>query len=80
MAITVLDMKRKSDNKRYHLVLPNEMYSQVELIADKHAVNVSDVFRRFIKLGLKAIELEEEPESALIIREDGKERELMFFM
>jgi ATP-dependent Clp protease ATP-binding subunit ClpA len=64
-------------NKRYSLVLPESLFDQVQALADREQTTVVDVMRRFIKLGLLATEIQATPGSALIIREGGKERELL---
>lgn len=65
------------NTKRYVLVLPQELYDEVEAIANREQVAVVTLLRKFIKLGLIAINLEDDPNSSLVIREDGTEREII---
>ncbi|MCB0105783.1 MAG: hypothetical protein KDE53_07735 [Caldilineaceae bacterium] len=60
--------------KRYTLVLPHELYDEVKRIADVRHISVVELFRKFIRLGILAMKLEDDPESALIIREGDKEQ------
>lgn len=63
--------------KRYNLVLPEELFDEIQKIADSKETTVLAVLRKFIKLGLIASELEEKPDSALIIRTGDKEQEIV---
>jgi hypothetical protein len=63
--------------KRYNLVLPEELFNEVQTIADRHHTTVLEVLRRFVKLGLLVAKAEESPDMAFILREGDKERELM---
>lgn len=65
------------NTKRYVLVLPQEQYDEVEAIANREQVAVVTLLRKFIKLGLIAINLEDDPNSSLVIREDGTEKEII---
>lgn len=66
-----------SDTKRYSLVLPQELYDEVEAIADRQHSSVVEIIRRFIRLGLIANEISKRDNSKLIIREDGVDREIL---
>jgi hypothetical protein len=63
--------------KRYNLGLPEDLYEELRRVADERQTTVLALLRSFIKLGLLAIELENTPDATLLIREDGKEREIM---
>lgn len=63
--------------KRYNLVLPEELFNEVQRIADDRQTSVVDILRRFIKLGLLADRIEKSPGSALIIREGDIERQII---
>lgn len=63
--------RKRTRTKRYNLVLPEELYDEVRLLADRSGTSVVELLRRFIKLGLIAAQIQNDPESALIIR-DGK--------
>lgn len=68
---------RDSSIKRYNLVLPEELFDEVRREADEHGTTVVDLIRRFIKLGLLAMNIQEDPDSALIIRKGDTEKELI---
>ncbi len=63
--------------KRYNLTLPDELFKELQQVADKRHTTVVDLLRRFIKLGLIATNLEDTPDAALIIREGDTEREVI---
>jgi len=63
--------------KRYNLVLPEDLFSEVEKLAEKRQTTVVDILRRFIKLGLLASQIEESPGAALLIREGDTERQII---
>ena len=63
--------------KRYNLVLPEVLFNEVQRVADEHQTTVVDILRRFIKLGLLAAQIEETPDSALIIRQGATEKQLI---
>lgn len=63
--------------KRYNLVLPEELFNEVQRIADDRQTTVVDILRRFIKLGLLADRIEKSPDSALLIREGNVERQII---
>ncbi|MBZ0302929.1 MAG: hypothetical protein K8J31_24500 [Anaerolineae bacterium] len=66
-----------SNLKRYNLGLPKDVYEELRRVADQRQTTVLAILRSFIKLGLLAIEIENTPDATLLIREDGKEREIM---
>ena len=63
---------------RYSLSLPRELQVQIEAVAEKNHTTVVDVLRRFVKLGLLAVQIEETPGAELLIREGEIERRLIF--
>ena len=63
--------------KRYNLVLPEELFDEIQRVADKQQTTVVEIIRKFMKLGLLAVQVEETPGSALLIREKGVEREII---
>ena len=67
----------KSDIKKYNLALPQELFDELQEVADKRHTTVVELLRRFIKLGLIASQIDETPDAALIIREGNKEREIL---
>ena len=71
MAIT------KKTLKRYSLALPEDLFGELQQLADTRQTTVVDLLRRFIRLGLMAAALEDAPDSALILREGDTEREIV---
>jgi predicted transcriptional regulator len=63
--------------KRYNFVLPEELYQELQALADHRHTTVVDLLRRFVKLGLLVAKAEESPDMAFILREGDKERELV---
>lgn len=63
--------------KRYNLVLPAELFDEVQQLADKQHTSVVEMLRKFIKLGLLAIQIEETSDATLLIREGDTEREII---
>lgn len=63
--------------KRYNLVMAEDLFNQLEAVAETRQTTVVDLLRRFIKLGLIAVQAEETEGSQLIIRQGEHERELI---
>ena len=61
--------------KRYNLVLPEALYNDVQALAKNENVSVLELLKRFIKIGLVLTKIS--PDASIIIREGGKERELI---
>ena len=72
------DANQKTGGKRYNLVLPSHLYEEVQTFANEQNTSVLDLLKRFIKIGLIVAKLSQSPDTALIIREGDRERELMF--
>ncbi len=68
----------KGEVKRYNLGLPEDLFNQIQGLADKKHTSVLEILKRFIKLGLLAAKLEDNPDTTLIIREGNTEREIIF--
>ncbi len=66
-----------NDLKRYNLVLPEEMYTELEKVARKRHTSVVEMLRRFIKLGLLVDQIDDRPEAELLIREGSRERQIV---
>lgn len=63
--------------KRYNLALPAELYDELQQVADQKQVTLVELLRKFIKLGLLATQLEDRPGAALLIRENGTDRQIV---
>lgn len=70
---------KSSESKvyRYNLALPKELFDELKGAADERGMTVVEVLRKFIKLGLLALETQDTPGSALIIREGDTERQIV---
>jgi hypothetical protein len=62
---------------RYNLALPKDLFDELKGAADERGMTVVEVLRKFIKLGLIALDTQDKPGSALIIREGDAERQIM---
>ncbi len=69
--------EQRRQGRRYSLVLPEELFQEVERLAERQNTSVVELLRRFTRLGLFAMQLQERPDAALIVREGGTERQLM---
>ncbi len=63
--------------KRYNLALPEELFNEVQRVADEKQTTVVELLRKFIKLGLLAVTVENKPDAELVIREGERERQLI---
>ncbi len=68
---------QRSQSRRYSLVMPEELFAEVERLAQRQNTTVVDLLRRFTRLGLLAMQIQERPDAALLIREGGVERQLL---
>lgn len=69
----------EKEMRRYNLNLPAEVVERLEALAVEKGTNVQTIIRRFIILGLTAVELEQNPDDGLIIRKNGTDRLVTFF-
>ncbi|HKP52659.1 MAG TPA: hypothetical protein VJ183_08395 [Chloroflexia bacterium] len=70
-----MDTMQKTQ-KRYNLVLPTEVFEEIEAAAEIRHVTVADLLRDFIKLGLLAIKIEETPGSTIVFREGNTDTQV----
>ena len=63
--------------RRYTLVLPEELFGQVEQLAETEHTTVVELLRRFTKLGLLAADIQKQPGAALLIRDGQGERQIL---
>jgi len=64
-------------DQTYNLKVPAELNQKLVELANEKNTDVMGLLRKFIKLGLIAAEVEKKENSALLIREDGQEREII---
>ena len=69
--------ERRRQGRRDSLVLPDELFAEVERLAERQQTTVVELLRRFTRLGLLATQLQERPDAALLIREGGTERQIL---
>jgi len=58
--------------------LEEDLFEKVQAVADEEQTTVVEIFRKFTKFGLIALEVQKKPDAALIIREGDTEREIIF--
>lgn len=68
---------RKETIKRYQLTLPEDLYNEIQGIADSSHSTVLETLRRLIKYGLLVFNIMKDPNAKLIIREGNTEREIV---
>lgn len=61
------------------IMIPDEIYDELKKIAFKRDIGVFELIRKFIKFGFLAVSIEDDPNTALILREGDREREIVFF-
>lgn len=69
------EIVRQTSQKRYSLVIPTELFNEVQTLADSQHMSVVEVLRYFIKMGLFIIKT---PNCKVVVKEDSKEREITF--
>lgn len=63
--------------KRFNLTLTQDLYNELQAVANRRSITISHVLRQSIKLLLLAIKIEESPTSRLLVEEDGVIREIV---
>lgn len=58
--------------------MEEDLFEKVQAVADEEQTTVVEIFRKFTKFGLIALEVQKKPDAALIIREGDTEREIIF--
>lgn len=71
-------IERQRGVRRYSLVLPEDLFQQVQQLAEAEQTTVVELLRRFTRLGLLVHEIQRTPGSSLIIRQpDNSEQRLV---
>ncbi len=65
--------------RRYNLVLPERLFNDLQQAANEQDTTVVELMRRFIKLGLLALKLQDAPDAGLIVRQGDDEHKVMLF-
>jgi|RhiMetdeSRZDD1v2_1073273.scaffolds.fasta_scaffold1753386_2 hypothetical protein len=63
--------------KRYSLVLPDQLFEEVQKVADERQTTVVEIIKRFLRLGLMVADAEKSPDTAFIIRKGDEEQRLL---
>ena len=63
------------EKRRYSLVLPLEVWTELEKVADEHGTTMVDLIRRFLKLGL-IVTYAEKQNKALVLKDGQSEQEI----
>ncbi|MEX0762019.1 MAG: Clp protease N-terminal domain-containing protein [Dehalococcoidia bacterium] len=63
--------------KRYNLALPEDLFREVEQLAEREHMTVLEVLRRSVKLGLLVAQAQETQGASFIIREGATERQIV---
>lgn len=63
--------------KRYNLALPEDLFREVEQLAEREHMTVLEVLRRAVKLSLLVDRVQQTPGASLVIREGTSERQLV---
>lgn len=71
------DLPSPSGTRRYTLVFPEDLFSQVERLAATEHTTVVDLLRRSTKLGLLATDIQRTPGAALLVRDAEGERQIL---
>lgn len=61
------------------LNMPTSLWAYLTEMAQKQNVSTIALIQEFIKLGMVAVTIQEDPDSALLIQEGDKVRELILF-
>jgi hypothetical protein len=62
--------------RHYNVVLPDDLYVELERLAVYQGTSVLYLMKQFIKLGLLAAAADNQPGTVLVLRENGREREI----
>jgi hypothetical protein len=65
--------------RKYNLALPEELFTELQTLAQNQHTSIADLLRRFIKLGLIASKIDQAPGSTLLIKQGDEEREIILF-
>ena len=60
--------------KKIKLQIKEELYDELAAIAKKRNIEPIDLIRRWIKLGLIADDIQDDPNACIVIREGERER------
>jgi hypothetical protein len=65
--------------KRYNLGIPEELYEEIHIIADKEGTSILEILKKFMKIGCIINKIQQESDSCIIIRQKGEDdKEIVF--
>jgi ATP-dependent Clp protease ATP-binding subunit ClpA len=69
--------ERRRGVRRHSLVLPEDLFQRVQAMASAEQTTVTDLLRRFTRLGLLVMETQGAPDTSIVIRQGEKEQRLL---
>jgi ATP-dependent Clp protease ATP-binding subunit ClpA len=69
--------ERRRGVRRHSLVLPEELFQRVQAMASAEQTTVTDLLRRFTRLGLLVMETQNAPDTSIVIRQGDREQRLL---
>ncbi len=73
-------MSKRINRKRYNLVLPEELFNEVQQLANEKDTTVVDLIRKFLRLGLVIADVEQDDLTTIYIRNGTQEKQIHLFM
>ncbi len=68
----------EASTRRLNLLLPSNLLDQMQMLANEQGTSLTELLRRFIKVGLLIYRLNNsDPENGLYLREGGKETKVI---
>lgn len=64
-----------AETRRYSLVIPVDLFNELESLANDQKTTIVEILRKFIKLGLMVVRADES--TKFIVRTDGVDREVV---
>lgn len=76
----VLAATEDTKTARYNLVLPKDLYNELQSAAKDQGITLVQLLRKFITLGLTMLKImERNPDASIIIEEGEKQTRLLLF-
>ena len=72
------DAMNDKRRRRYNLILPDEVFSQVERIANEWGTSYKEVIQRLLKVGFIVVEAERSEDKAVYIQEGESLKQIRF--
>ena len=68
--------EKTKDEVRYTLRIPTGVHEELEALADELNLSRTELIRKFIKLGMMAVKLDQEENSGIYIEKNGEMHKL----